>query len=297
MRVLVTGATGFIGSAIVRELMEAGCMVLGLARSDESAAKLAAAGVEAVRGSLEDPDSLARAVAASDGVIHTAFHHDFSNIIAAGEMDKRAVEAMGEALAGSGRPFIVTSVIGHLPEGRLATEEDVPDPISAVKHRAASESAALSFAEKGVRAVVVRLPHSVHGAGDPWFVTALIRLARSKGVSAYVGDGMNCWNAVHRLDAARLFRMALESAAAGSVLHAIDDEGVPFREIAAVIGRRLGVPTRSVPREEASDHFTWLTHFISADLRASSKLTRSRLGWRPEHPSLLADIDSEAYFA
>ncbi|MFD0681206.1 MULTISPECIES: SDR family oxidoreductase [unclassified Paenibacillus] len=296
MRVFVTGGTGFVGSAIVRELIGAGHEVLGLARSDEAAAMLAAAGAAVHQGSLDDLDSLRRGAAASDGVIHTAFVHDFSNLTASGVTDRLAIEALGTALTESGRPLVFTSVIGHLTPGRLGTEEDAPDPNSAVRHRADSEATALSMALHGVRVSVVRLPHSVHGDGDYGFVPALINVARRTGVSAYVGDGANRWPAVHRLDAARLYRLALESAPAGAKLHAIGEEGVPIRDIADVIGRRLGVPVKSKSSEEAANHFGWLTHFVSVDLPASSALTRERFGWQPVQPTLIPDLDREQYF-
>lgn len=298
MRVFITGGTGFVGSAIVRELLAAGHEVVGLARSDAAAEALAAAGAAAHRGSLDDLDSLRRGAAEADGVVHTAFIHDFSaDIMAAGTKDKLAVEALGAALANSGRPLVVTSVISHLAEGRLATEEDAPDPGSAVRHRAAAEEAALALAARDVRASVVRLPHSVHGDGDRGgFVPALIQVARRTEASAYVGDGANRWSAVHRLDAARLYRLALEAAPAGSRLHAIGDEGVPFREIADVIGRRLGVPVSGRTSEEAAGHFGWLARFAAKDSPASSALTQKLLGWRPEQPALIPDLESEAYF-
>ncbi|MBY9082224.1 SDR family oxidoreductase [Paenibacillus sp. HN-1] len=296
MRVFVTGATGFVGSAVVRELIEAGHEVLGLARSNEAAAQLAEAGAAVINGSLEDPDSLKRGAEAAEGVIHTAFIHNFTDPVAAGEKDRLAIKAIGAALAGSGRPLVVTSVMGHLAQGRLATEEDAPDPGTVGKHRIASEEDALSLASQDVRVSVLRLPLSVHGDGDRGFVPALIQIARSKGVSAYIGDGANRWPAVHRLDAARLYRLALESAPAGTLLHAVSNEGVPIRDIATVIGRRLGVPVASKSPEEAADHFGWLAHFVAADITASSTLTRDRLGWLPAQPGLIPDLDREAYF-
>jgi nucleoside-diphosphate-sugar epimerase len=294
MRVFVTGATGFIGSAIVRELIEAGHQVLGLARSDAAEAQVTSVGAVAHRGSLDDLDSLRRGATASDGVIHTAFMHDFANFARAAETDLNAIETIGAALEGSGRPFVVTSGILMLAMlGRLVTEEDVSDP---AVPRVASENAAIALAERGVRSSIIRLPPSVHGEGDHGFVPTLITIARSKGVSAYPGDGSNRWPAVHRLDAAHLFRLALESAPAGSRLHGVADEGVPVREIASVIGRRLDVPVVSVPVEEAGEHFGFLGNFFSLDSTASSTLTQQRLGWHPVQPSLLADLDQEYYF-
>lgn len=296
MRVFVTGATGFIGSAVTRELLDAGHEVLGLARSDRGAEALKAAGAEVHRGDLNDLDSLRRGAEAADGVAHLAFNHDdFTNLAASGEADLQAIEAIGAVLEGSGKPFVVTS--GPLtPQGRVGTEEDPADPASPATHRIASEVATLALAERGVRSSVLRLPPTVHGEGDTGFVPRFITIARDKGVSAMVGDGANHWPAVHRLDAARLFRLALESAPAGVRLHAVDDEGVPFHEIAEVIGRRLNLPVVSVTREEAVDHFGWLGHFAPFGLQASSALTRKRLGWEPTHPSLIPDLDGGHYF-
>jgi nucleoside-diphosphate-sugar epimerase len=294
MRVFVTGATGFIGSAVVRELQEAGHEVVGLARSDRAAASLAAAGARAHRGALEDPESLRGGAAAADGVVHTAFVHDFADYAGAAATDRRAIEALGEALAGSDRPLVVASGLAGFPPGRVVTEEDEPDPGSPLPR--ASERTALAFAPRGVRVAVVRLPPSVHGEADHGFVPRLVEIARATGVSAHPGDGTNRWPAVHRLDAAHLFRLALEVAPAGARLHGVGDEGVPVRDIAAVVGRHLGLPVAAVDAGDVDRHFGWLGAFLSMDLPASSVLTQKETGWYPGRPGLLADLEEGHYF-
>jgi nucleoside-diphosphate-sugar epimerase len=267
---------------------------LGLARSDKAANSLAAAGVKVHRGSLEDLDSLRSGVAAADGVIHTAFIHDFSNYGPAAETDKLAIETLGESLMGSDRPLIVTSGTLLLQrQGPLATEDDTATPNFPRK----SEEAALALASRGVRASVIRLPPSVHGEGDHGFVPQLIRVAREKGVSAYVGEGLSRWPAVHRLDAAHLYRLALEKGSAGTCYHGVADEGVPTRDIAEVIGRRLNLRVVSKGPAEATDHFGWIAMFFALDGPASSAQTQERLGWRPSHPGLISDLDQAHYFA
>ncbi|GAA2500256.1 SDR family oxidoreductase [Streptomyces longisporus] len=299
MRVFVTGATGFIGSAVVRELLDAGHQVTGLARSDASVEALRAAGAEVRRGDLADPAGLAEGAAAADAVAHLAFIHDFSgtfDFAAACAADLRAVEAIGAALEGSDKPFVMSSGTALLQPGRLNTEEDTAPPESFGAVRARNEDAAVALADRGVRSAAVRFSPTVHGRGDKGFVSMLIGTAREKGFAAYVGDGANRWPAVHRTDAARLVRLALESAPAGTRLHAVGEEGVPFRDIAAVIGSHLDVPVRSITAEEAPDHFGWLAHVVGLDVPASNTLTRKWLGWEPAGPGLIEDLEEGHYF-
>ncbi|MGZ3757265.1 MAG: SDR family oxidoreductase [Mucilaginibacter sp.] len=295
MRVFVTGATGFVGEAVVRELLAAGHRVLGLARNDAAADKLTLWGAEVHRGDLTDTDSLAAGARACDGVIHTAFIHDFSNFATSVAIDLKAVETLVAALEGSGKPLVSTSGIATLPAGVVNTEKQ---PATSGSPRAASEQFVLAAADRGVRSSVVRLPPSVHGAGDHGFVPALINIARSKGFSAYVAGSVNRWCAVHRIDAAHAYRLALEHAAAGTIIHAVaEEEGISLREIAETIGAGLGLPVRSISKEEVDAHFEWLGRFVNIiDHPTSSAITRQTLGWNPEQIGLLADM-KEHYFA
>jgi nucleoside-diphosphate-sugar epimerase len=295
MRIFVTGATGFIGSAIVPELINAGHHVLGLTRSDAGVKSLTAAGAQVHRGDLNDNESLRKGAAMSDGVIHTAFIHDFSKFQEVCEVDRRAIEVLGAALAGSDRPLLITSGTGiaNSASGRAATEEDAPDSAHPIP-RVASELAAASLAAKGLRVGVMRLPQ-VHNTVKQGLVSYAVELARQKGVSAYVGDGRNRWPAVHVLDAARLYRLALENLEKGARYHAVAEEGVPMRDIAEVVGRGLKVPVTSVSPEEAPAHFGWLAAFAGRDLPASGARTQQRLAWRPTGPALLADLEQMRY--
>ncbi|MEU2246341.1 SDR family oxidoreductase [Streptomyces sp. NPDC019224] len=304
MRVFVTGASGWIGSAVVPELIEAGHQVVGLARSETSAEALAAAGAEVRRGSLDDLDVLREAAADADGVLHLAFKHDIAfsgDFQGATDADRLAIDAFGDVLAGSGKPFVIASGLLGLAPGRVATERDgrraEPEaPAGGPDGRQDNGRATIALASRNVRSSVVRLPPTVHGDGDRGFVAALIATAREKGVSGYVGDGSQRWPAVHRADAARLFRLALENAPAGSTLHAAAEEGVGLRAVAEVIGRRLGLPAVSVAPEDAAGHFGWLTGMVSLDSPSSSALTRERFDWKPAGPGLVEDLDQGHYF-
>lgn len=302
MRVFVTGATGFIGSAVVRELLSNGHQVVGLARSDKAAAALAKAGAEVSRGTLEETDGLMEAAKNADGVIHTGYIHDFSptaNPAAAAAVDGGAIAAFGDALAGTGKPLVIAAGLPTIPGVTVTEDDEMPEN---PHYPRVSERAAIALVDRGVRVSVVRQPPSVHGAGDPHFVTAFIGVARAKGLSAYVGDGANVWSAVHRLDAAWLYRLALEFASraqapAGTLLNVVGDEGVPFREIAEVIGRHLDVPVKSLTPEEAPGHFPGaFALFAQFDAPASSARTQQRFGWRPTQPGLIADLDQGHYF-
>ena len=294
MRVFVTGAAGFIGSAVVPELLNAGHQVLGLARSDANAAALSAAGADVHRGDLEDLDSLKRGAASADGVLHLAFIHDFSKFAENGQIDKRAIEAMGDVLEGTNKPFIVTSGTGLIAPGVMITEDMRRD--ASVHVPRVSEQAGLAYASRGVRAMAIRLPQ-VHGAeGKAGLITYLVESARQRGAAAYVGEGSERWAAAHRLDVARLYKLALEKGTADSVYHAVGEEGVPMRQIIEVIGRALNVPLVSIKKEEAGDYFGPLAMFAGLDMPASSALTQHRLCWKPTQIGLIADIGQPGYF-
>ncbi|WP_437726372.1 SDR family oxidoreductase [Sorangium sp. So ce861] len=292
MRVFVTGATGWVGNVVVDELLGAGHQVLGLSRSEEKAAGLAAKGAAVLRGTLDDLDRLAEAAGNADAVIHLAFNHDFSKFAENSEQDRRAIEAMGEALVGTDKPILVTAGLALIAPGRVATEADMP-PLSDPSFPRKTEAAAAALAERGVRVGTVRLAPTVHGIGDHVFMAILAGLALEKGVSAYIGDGANRWPAVHVSDAGRLYRLALEAGAPARVYHASAEEGIAFRAIAEAIGRALGLPVEPRPRE----HFGWFADFAAADAPASSARTRELTGWEPTGPTLLADLAHPAYFA
>jgi nucleoside-diphosphate-sugar epimerase len=287
MHVFVTGATGWVGSAVVQELIGAGHQVTGLARSNEKAEQLGAAGAKVVQATLDDLDTLRSVASTADAVIHTAFNHDFSRFLESCDEDRRVIEVLGSALEGSSRPLLVTSGLSGLARG--ASETDLPNPASPRK----SEAAARALAERGLRVATVRLAPSVHGLGDHGFVPILIRTAKQKGVSAYLGEGQNCWAGVYRLDAARVYRLALEQGVTQSVYHAVADEAVPFKAIAELIGSRLDLPVEARDR----DHFGWFANMAGGDMSVSSTQTRELLGWKPEGPGLLADLDQPGYYA
>ncbi len=294
MRIFVTGASGWIGSATVAELISAGHQVLGVARSEDSAATVAGLGAEVYRGSLDDPTGLAAAAAGCDAVVHLAYHHDFSQMGAAAATDRAVIDAMASVLSGSGRPLLIASGTLGLAPGRVGTEHDLPDP--SAHPRIANAQATMALAEQAIRSCVVRFAPTVHGAGDHGFVATLVSIARDKGVSAYVEDGANRWPAVHRLDAATLVRLAVEGAPAGSVVHAVAEEGIPTRVIAEAIGRGLDLPVVSLPADQAAQHFGWLGMFFAADAPASNEVTRELMGWNPTHPGLIEDLDAGYYF-
>jgi nucleoside-diphosphate-sugar epimerase len=307
MRIFVTGASGWIGSAVIPELIDAGHEVIGLARSDASAAAITAAGATPHLGTLDDLDDLRSVAASSDGVIHLAFKHDIAfsgGFEAAAAADRAAVEAFGDALAGSDRPLVIASGTLGLALGHVATEQDGHGPMgdghgfgSGPQIRRATAEFVLSLAARGVRSSVLRLTPTVHGDGDHGFMATLVGIARTTGVSGYIGDGGNRWPAVHRFDAAHLFCLAVDHAPAGSTLHAVADEGVPVREIAEVIGRQLDVPVQSIAAPDVGAHFTWLAGFIGLDSPASSAATRELLAWQPTHPGLIEDLEQGHYFA
>jgi nucleoside-diphosphate-sugar epimerase len=294
MRIFVTGASGWIGSAVTTDLLVAGHQVLGLARSDESADAVDELGAQVHRGSLDDADSLRTGAAACDGVVHLGYNHNFSDMAGAAVTDRAAIEALGSALSGTGRPLVVAAGVLGLSPGTLATEQDQADP--AMHPRIANVAKAVALSDHGIRSVAVRFAPTVHGTGDHGFIATIVGIAREKGASAYIGDGSNHWPAVHRLDAAHLVRLAVESAPGGTSLHAVAEQGVPTRAIAEAIGAGLGLPVVSVSPEDTAEHFGWMGAFFGMNSRASSMITRKLLGWNPTHPTLLEDLAEGSYF-
>ena len=299
MRIFVTGASGWIGSAVVAELLAADHEVVGLARSDASADALAAAGAEVRRGDIGDLDVLRAAAAESDGVVHLAFRHDIAftgDWETAVSSDLAAIEALGEALAGTDRPLAIASGVSGLKPGALATEHDMGEPFPGAGGRFLNERTALALAERGVRSISVRFAPTVHGEGDKGFVAGIVAADREAGVASYIGEGINRWPAVHRSDAARLVRLGIENAPAGSVLHAVGEEGVAIRDIAEAIGRGLNLPVTSITAEQAEAQFGFLASFLPLDMPVSNTLTRELVGWEPTHPGIIADLDEGHYF-
>ncbi len=299
MRIFVTGASGWIGSAVVAELLATGHQVLGLARSEASAEAVAAAGATVRRGDIGDLDVLRAAAGDSDGVVHLAFRHDVAftgDFQSAVESDLAAIEALGEALAGSDRPLAIASGLAGLKPGAVATERDIAEPLTGAGGRAGNERAALAFAERGVRSISVRFAPTVHGDGDNGFIARIVAADRAAGAAAYIGEGINRWPAVHRFDAARLVRLGIEGAPAGSVLHAVGEEGVAIRDVAEAIGRGLDLPVTSITAEQAQAHFGFLAGFLALDMPASNALTRELLSWEPSGPPLVADLDQGHYY-
>lgn len=295
MRVFVTGASGWIGSAVVPELLSAGHEVTGLARSEDSAERIRAAGATAVPGSLDDLGSIRQGAAASDAVIHLGFKHDFSDYAASGRTERAVVTAIGDTLAGSDRAFLFASGVASTP-GAVLTERDASPYSGADAPRGGGETLAFEYADRGVRPVALRFAPTVHGRGDHGFSAELVRIAREHGVAAYPGDGANRWPAVHRFDAAKLVRLALEQATPAAIVHAVGEEGVRTRDIAEAIGSGLGMPVASVAPEDVAAHFGWIGAFFAMDIPASSAITRERYGWNPAGPTLLADLASGSYF-
>ncbi|MET3464922.1 SDR family oxidoreductase [Variovorax atrisoli] len=294
MRILVTGASGWIGSASVTELIAAGHHVIGLARNDAAATRIKALGAEVTHGSLDDLDSLRGAAARAEGVVHLAYKHDFSQMADAARTDRAAIDTFAEVLHRTGGPLLIASGTLGLAPGRIGTEADMPDP--AVHPRVGNAAYTLGLADRGIRSLVVRFAPTVHGAGgDHGFVATLAKTARTQGVSAYLGTGQNRWSAVHRLDAAKLVRLAIDKAAPGSILHAVAEEAITAHTIATALGQQLAVPVQSIPSDLAAAHFGWIGMFFGADAPASSAQTRELLGWKPQHPTLLEDIAAGHY--